>query len=231
MKAYKIFNNDWTCNGFQYEVGKTYEFDGNIKLCESGFHACKNLHDCFKYYDCVPWNKIAEVELLGAVLGENGDKQVTNKIKIIKEIPFEKIGKIIKTAMENGISRSNGISWSNGISNSYGILNANGINKGLFVANIKNDCLIFNTAVSTERFDTIMFTFTEYLNGWKPTTNNLKSLYIKSGSEWKQTPITNATSIQKQETWKDMPEKAVKYLKSLPEFNQEIFEEITGINP
>ena len=41
MKAYKLFNNNWTCNGFQYEVGKIYEIKGDIALCSKGFHACK----------------------------------------------------------------------------------------------------------------------------------------------------------------------------------------------
>ena len=86
MKAYKMFEYDWTCKGFQYEIGETYEYNGKISLCSSGFHACKKLQDCFKYYDCCQYNKIAEVELLGNILGKDEDKQVTDKIKIIKEI-------------------------------------------------------------------------------------------------------------------------------------------------
>lgn len=25
IKGYKVFNSDWTCRGFQYEVGKLFE--------------------------------------------------------------------------------------------------------------------------------------------------------------------------------------------------------------
>ena len=50
IKAYKVFNPDMTCRGFQYEVGKEYEAKGKIIICENGFHACEKLSDCFNYY-------------------------------------------------------------------------------------------------------------------------------------------------------------------------------------
>ena len=49
--AYKAFEHDWTCKGHKFDVGKTYEFTGEIKLCESGFHACTNPADLQKYYE------------------------------------------------------------------------------------------------------------------------------------------------------------------------------------
>lgn len=52
MKAYKGFNKDMTCRGFQFEEGKTYE-EKEAKLCEKGFHACLNPIDVFKYYPLV----------------------------------------------------------------------------------------------------------------------------------------------------------------------------------
>ena len=61
MKAYKGFNKDMTCRGFQYEEGKTYHED-SAHMCESGFHACEDPLDCFKYY--APANSVYhEVEL------------------------------------------------------------------------------------------------------------------------------------------------------------------------
>ena len=49
MKAYKGFNKDMTCRGFQFEEGKTYEED-RADLCKCGFHACEAPLDVFRYY-------------------------------------------------------------------------------------------------------------------------------------------------------------------------------------
>ena len=33
IKAYKAFNRDLTCKGFQYEVGKEYYHKGKLEVC------------------------------------------------------------------------------------------------------------------------------------------------------------------------------------------------------
>lgn len=50
MKTYKGFNENMTCQGFQYEEGKEYE-EKEAVVCERGFHACEYPLDCFSYYD------------------------------------------------------------------------------------------------------------------------------------------------------------------------------------
>ena len=100
IKGFKVFNPDWTCRGFQYEVGKTYEEDVNPKVCEKGFHFCKQAKDCFNYYSFNLENKVAEVIALGEV-AEEGDKCSTNKIKIVKEISWEELLNIVNTGKGN----------------------------------------------------------------------------------------------------------------------------------
>src|SRR4030066_384670 len=76
MKAYKGFNHDMTCRGFQFEIGKTYTHDGEIKLCKSGFHSCEAPLDVWNFYP--PSALFAEVELDG--VSEETHKQDTKRV-------------------------------------------------------------------------------------------------------------------------------------------------------
>ena len=100
VKGFKVFNPDWTCRGFKYEVGKTYEEDVKPSVCGRGFHFCKQAKDCFNYYSFDPNNKVAEVIALGEV-AEGGGKCCTNKIKIVREISWEELLTIVNTGKGN----------------------------------------------------------------------------------------------------------------------------------
>ena len=96
VKGYKVFNPDWTCRGFQYEVGKTFEEDVEPSVCCCGFHFCENAADCFSYYNFDPKNKVAEVVAHGKVVND-GTKSCTNKIEIVREIPWQEVLDIVNT--------------------------------------------------------------------------------------------------------------------------------------
>jgi hypothetical protein len=92
-KAYKAFNSDLTCKDFQYEVGKEYHHKGKLELCESGFHACPKLTDCFYFY---PFNKtktrVAEVLVWGKVEYEDiGNKLCASNIKVVRELAWSEV--------------------------------------------------------------------------------------------------------------------------------------------
>ena len=85
MKAYKGFDKDLKCRGFQYEVGKEYE-EGNAKLCEKGFHACENPLDTFRYYGPTD-SRYCEVDVDDNGERNDADSKVCGKhIKIGAEI-------------------------------------------------------------------------------------------------------------------------------------------------
>ena len=82
--AYKAFDANWQCRGFQYEVGRTYTHDGEAVLCESGFHACEAPLDVLNYYSITD-SKFAQVELGGiSAPKEDGDTKRAGKSIAIK---------------------------------------------------------------------------------------------------------------------------------------------------
>ena len=60
MKAYKGFDRNMRCRGFKFEEGKTYEED-KAELCKTGFHACTNPLDVWRYYPPTDWCEYHEV--------------------------------------------------------------------------------------------------------------------------------------------------------------------------
>ena len=96
--AYKGFDENLKCRGFQYEVGKEYEHDGEVECCRSGFHACTNPFDVLDYYDANGKNRFCVVEQSGTIKSEDKDsKQSSSKIKIKAEIG---IAGLFKTGVE-----------------------------------------------------------------------------------------------------------------------------------
>ena len=95
--AYKGFNQDWTCRGYQYEVGKTYVHKGDVKACESGFHACEYPLDVLRYYSPAV-SKFAVVKMSGKTSKDSDDTKIASaKITIETEI---NLPEMIKKAVE-----------------------------------------------------------------------------------------------------------------------------------
>lgn len=100
IRGYKVFNPDWTCRGFQYAVGEIFEENIEPLLCTSGFHFCLKPADCFSYYHFDSKNKVAEVVALGEVDTDeyvDGLKCCTNKIQIVREIPWQEVLELVNT--------------------------------------------------------------------------------------------------------------------------------------
>ena len=94
--AYKGFDKDFKCRGYQYEVGKEYEEDGAI-CCEKGFHACGNPIDVWEYYSITD-SRFAIVEQSGKI-DKQENKTCSSKIKIKAELKFADFVKLCVDAV------------------------------------------------------------------------------------------------------------------------------------
>ena len=84
--AYKGFDKNLKCRDFQYEVGKDYEMDGDIKCCEIGFHACESPLEVFDYYDMLT-SRFAKVEMSGEIDKEESSTKIcSSKINVKAEL-------------------------------------------------------------------------------------------------------------------------------------------------
>lgn len=89
--AYKGFDENFCCRGFQYEVGKEYHITGDLEICKNGFHACKDLINTFNYYS-MGNSRFAIVKLWGDVLYGN-NKMCASNIEIVNELSLKDIVK------------------------------------------------------------------------------------------------------------------------------------------
>ena len=112
VKGYKVFNPDWTCRGFQYAVGQTYEMELPVIPCERGFHFCKKAADCFNHYSFNSKNKVAEVIAHGTI-EEEGDKCCTDVIEIVREISWQEVLTLVNTG-KDCTGRCNTGDWNTG---------------------------------------------------------------------------------------------------------------------
>ena len=111
--AYKGFDEDLSCRGFQYEIGKEYCLEGELELCANGFHACQNPLDVFDYYSMSLYTRYAMVELFGDVdFATDNKKLCATNIRIVKEMSIDELVEIgimsslPKKDLESGNERS-----------------------------------------------------------------------------------------------------------------------------
>ena len=98
VHGFKVFRPDWTCspngNTKQYTCPGKFEEEGELDVCGHGMHFCQTAADCFNYYSFNSENKVAEVIAYGDVRTE-GDKSCTDKLEIVREIPWDEVLRIV----------------------------------------------------------------------------------------------------------------------------------------
>ena len=276
MKGYKVFNPDWTCRDFQYEVGKSYEMDKAPICCEEGFHFCVKLVDCFSYYDFNPENKVAEIETYGEVDTDDNSKYCTNKIKIVRELSWEEVLRMVNTGKDNtGLKNSgncnsgdrNSGDCNSGDRNSgdcnsgdrnSGDWNSGNCNSGDWNSGDRNSGDWNKCSFSNGIFNTIPpkiymfnkptnFTYYDWLDSLEKSIMNhypkdrLVWIYENdmSKEEKEKNPSYKTTGgylkfekakEQAQEWWDGLPDRKKEAIMTLPNFDANIFKEITGID-
>lgn len=108
MKGYKAFLSDMTTrygDNTVYEVGKTYAVEGEVRICENGYHFCKKCVDVYDYYNkpC----RICEVSVTGAVQTQ-GNKSVGRRLKILRELTADEISSLCNSGNWNSGNRNSG---------------------------------------------------------------------------------------------------------------------------
>ena len=219
MKGYKAFDKGLKCRGFQYEVGKTYKHDGDIELCESGFHFCKTAVDCANYYNHQN-SEFAEIEAIGKVI-EGDDKCVTDEIKIVHLISKSEFYALANEGKDNtGIKNtgdSNAGDWNTGYRNT-GDSNTGD-------SNTNRSTGFFCTEVQTVKLFDIET---------GKTYNELRDILpdvlwaIHFGNYWKD-ELKQYTAEDRQVFYDKLSIKEKSQIKSIPNFDAKKFEKCTGI--
>ena len=260
VKGYKVFNPDWTCRGFQYEVGKCYEMDEKPVVCKRGFHFCKNLLDCYEYYRFDENNKVAEVTAYGDIdIDEYEKKYCTNKIKIEKELNWNEVLNMVNTGKNCTGFRNTG-DWNTGYSNT-GDRNTGDWNTGDWNTGDWNTGDWNTGNWNTGCFNTVeqkIFLFNK-LSDWtmKDWINSeARSIFYDirispvqkinkkdmTEKEKEQHPEYQTTGFylkelrseeiaeERQKYWNQLSQKQKDIVMAIPNFDKEIFKEITGID-
>ncbi|MBS5714409.1 MAG: hypothetical protein KHW75_06535 [[Eubacterium] rectale] len=98
VHGFKVFRPDWTCspngNTKQYTCPGKFEEEGELDVCGHGMHFCQTAADCFNYYSFNSENKVEEVIAYGEVRTD-GDKSCTDKLEIVREIPWDEVLRIV----------------------------------------------------------------------------------------------------------------------------------------
>lgn len=255
VKGYKVFNSNWTCRNKQYTCPGTFEEDVNLDVCHHGMHFCRKAIDCFCYYTFDPSNHVAEVIAYGNI-EERNNKCCTDKLKIVRELSWHEVLELVNTG-KNCTGRGNTGDWNSGDWNS-GSWNSGSGNTGNWNGGSFNSGDWNKTKHSSGCFNTIepkIIIFNKEsnwtYNDWFRSdakflldtipTGTLGWVNFKNMTEEEKEVIPEAETtngylkiikpqMSVQEWWENLCPTNKNTILSIPNFDKEIFKEITGIN-
>ena len=229
MIGYKATDKDGCCRGFKFEVGKTYTKDTpkeELECCtDKVFHFCRELFAIEKESDY----KLSESRLFEVIAGDyvrSGDKYGTNSLTILREIEGEEKQELINSGNSNSGDRNSG-SWNSGNWNS------GNWNSGFFNSNEPN-VRMFNKMTKKKRDEIDIPSWCYFdLTVWvshDTATDEEKEEHKKEF----ETSGGYLKTLEYKEAWRLAWGKASKeehvQLLQLPNWDNEVFREITGID-
>ena len=229
MIGYKATDKYGCCRGFKFEVGKTYTKDipkEELECCtDTVFHFCRELSAIEKESNY----KLSESRLYEVFAGDyvrSGDKYGTNSLTILREIEGEE-----KLELINSGSCNSG-SWNSGSCNS-GSWNSGSWNSGFFNSDEPN-IRMFNKDTNLKRGDINIpswcyFSLTVWVSH-DTATEEEKEKYKREietfGGYLKTLEYKEAWKL----AWSKASKEEHKQLLKLPNWNNKVFIEITGID-
>ena len=239
VKGYKVFRPDWTCdptwhNPKQYTCPGKFEEEGELDVCGHGMHFCQVAADCFNYYSFNSENKVAEVIAYGEVRTD-GDKSCTDKLEIVREIPWDEVLRIVNIG-KNCTGRCNTGNWNTGDWNT-GDWNKSSFNTGCF--NTEEQKIMLFNKPSDMTYREWMDSYARYLLNQIPK-NVVEWVYEDdmTDEEKVENPTYKTTggylkildeSECAQIWWDGLEDEEKKIIQSIPNFDPDIFRQCTGI--
>ena len=231
----KGFDKNLMCRGYQFEIGKEYKIDlpDGYELTENDlcsnkvFHFCDSLSKVHGHYNCHEFheNRYCIIEVLGQFC-EKDDKCGSNHIKIVREITGEEL-KIAKGLTGGNSGLFNSGDRNSGYRNS-GVFNKTNGSNGVFCNQEAKIC-IFN--IQTD------WTLSEFRN------SRYFDAILSSDfplTEWKHDPEANENGVDGKlivntfeeacrRWWNGMSAENKAIIKEIPNFNVDVFCDITGL--
>lgn len=250
----KGFDENLCCRGFQFEIGKEYKIDSDeLELCtDTVFHYCKSIQNVHYFYN-VDISRFCEIEVLGEEVTD-GKKYGSNHIRIVREITGEELDVLVGRVNGNtGIFNSG--CWNSGIENS-GSYNSGSCNSGYWNSGDNNSGDLNSGNWNSGDFNSCensngVFCDEEDMNIRifnKPSGMSIREF---RGSEYAKALasvpfrlielVEDETKIEgyyiKKYTykeacanwWNKLSTDAKETIKSIPNFDEKVFENITGI--
>lgn len=216
-------------------MGGTYEEDVKPMVCDRGFHFCEKAADCFNYYKFNPENKVAEVLALGEV-DTDGTKSYTNKIQIVREIPWAELLEIVNTGkgctgLCNSGNRNSG-DWNSGDWNKCSFSNGcfNTVSPKIYLFNKPSEWTYQDWLNSEARYllNQIPGDVLEYIY-FSDMTDEEKAAHPEAettGGYLKILDNSECAVIW----WRGLSDRQKAVITAIPNFDKAIFKEITGID-